>query len=208
MMNKDRPQLYYGYVIVAVASVMMMMIWGTFNSFGVFFESFIKEFGWTRAVTSGASAVNTMIFGILCVFSAGLSERLGPRWVMTICSIILGVGYLLMARLASTWGSVSLFRCVRGCRHERLHSIAFSCPTVVHWQSRQDERSRAIGHGSRNNDRAAGGQLFDLRVAVAELLPCDRNRYFHRHGRCFSISQDPPSPGPPGRKGRGTPSLG
>ena len=102
-MNKDRPQLYYGYVIVAVASVMMMMIWGTFNSFGVFFESFIKEFGWTRAVTSGASAVNTMIFGILCVFSAGLSERLGPRWVMTICSIILGVGYLLMARLASTW---------------------------------------------------------------------------------------------------------
>ena len=102
-MNKDRPRLYYGYVIVAVASIMMMMIWGTFNSFGVFFESFIKEFGWTRAVTSGASALNTMIFGILCVFSAGLSERLGPRWVITICSIILGVGYLLMARLASTW---------------------------------------------------------------------------------------------------------
>jgi len=102
-MNKDRPQLYYGHVIVAVASIMMMMIWGTFNSFGVFFESFIKEFGWTRAVTSGASALNTMIFGILCVFSAGLSERLGPRWVMTICSIILGVGYLLMSRLASTW---------------------------------------------------------------------------------------------------------
>lgn len=102
-MNKDRPRLYYGYVVVAIASIMMMMIWGTFNSFGVFFESFIKEFGWTRAVTSGASALNTMIFGILCVFSAGLSERLGPRWVMTICSIILGVGYLLMARLASTW---------------------------------------------------------------------------------------------------------
>ncbi len=95
--------MYYGYVIVAAASIMMMMIWGTFNSFGVFFESFIREFGWTRAVTSGASALNTMIFGILCVFSAGLSERLGPRRVMTICSIILGVGYLLMARLASTW---------------------------------------------------------------------------------------------------------
>ncbi|HUL20102.1 MAG TPA: MFS transporter [Thermodesulfobacteriota bacterium] len=93
--------MYYGYVIVTAASIMMMMIWGTFNSFGVFFEPFIKEFGWTRAVTSGASALNTMIFGILCVFSAGLSERLGPRWVMTVCGVILGLGYFLMARLTS-----------------------------------------------------------------------------------------------------------
>ena len=99
--HKDSSGLYYGYVIVTAASIMMMMIWGTFNSFGVFFEPFIKEFGWTRAVTSGASALNTMIFGILCVFSAGLSERLGPRWVMTVCGVILGLGYFLMARLTS-----------------------------------------------------------------------------------------------------------
>lgn len=95
--------MYYGYVVVGAAAVTMMMIWGTFNAFGVFFEPLIKEFGWTRAVTSGASALNTMIFGILCIFSAGLSERLGPRWVMTVCGIILGLGYLLMAQLTRTW---------------------------------------------------------------------------------------------------------
>ncbi len=82
---------------------MMMMIWGTFNAFGVFFESFTKEFGWTRAMTSGASALNTIIFGILCVFSASLSERVGPRRVMTLCGIILGISYLLMAQLTRTW---------------------------------------------------------------------------------------------------------
>ena len=102
VIRKDGPGLYYGYVIVTVASIMMMMIWGTFNSFGVFFEPFIREFGWTRAVTSGASALNTMIFGILCVFSAGLSERLGPRRVITVCSIILGLGYFFMARVTTT----------------------------------------------------------------------------------------------------------
>jgi MFS family permease len=89
--------------MVTVASIMMMMIWGTFNAFGVFFEPFIKEFGWTRAITSGASALNTIIFGILCIFSASLSERLGPRWVMTLCGIILGLGYFLMAHLTRTW---------------------------------------------------------------------------------------------------------
>jgi len=103
VIRKDGPGLYYGYVIVTVASIMMMMIWGTFNSFGVFFEPFIREFGWTRAVTSGASALNTMIFGILCVFSASVSERFGPRWVMTVCSVILGLGYFFMARLSCTW---------------------------------------------------------------------------------------------------------
>jgi len=103
LIHKDRPRPYYGYVIVTVASLMMMVIWGTFNSFGVFFDPFIKEFGWTRAITSGASALNTILFGILCIFSAGLSQRLGPRWVMTICGIILGLGYFLMAQLTRTW---------------------------------------------------------------------------------------------------------
>jgi MFS family permease len=95
--------LYYGYAIVSAASIIMMMIWGTFNAFGVFFEPFIKEFGWTRAITSGASALNTIIFGILCIFSASVSERLGPRWVMTACGIVLGLSYFLMAQLTRTW---------------------------------------------------------------------------------------------------------
>ena len=103
MTNNERPPLYYGYVIATVSSIMMMMIWGTFSTFGVFFESFIKEFGWTRTITSGASSVNTIIFSILCIFSARLSDRLGPRWVLTICSIILGLSYFLMAQLTRIW---------------------------------------------------------------------------------------------------------
>ena len=95
--------MYYGYAIVTVAFIMMVIIWGTFSTFGVFFESFIKEFGWTRAITSGAAALNNIIFGILCVFSATLSDRLGPRCVMTICSIILGLSYFLISRLTSPW---------------------------------------------------------------------------------------------------------
>jgi hypothetical protein len=66
--QEDRPRWYRGYVIVAALFVMMVIIWGTANTFGVFFEPFIKEFGWTRTVTSGASALNSAVFGVLCVF--------------------------------------------------------------------------------------------------------------------------------------------
>lgn len=54
-------------------------------------------------MTSGASALNTILFGILCIFSASLSQRFGPRWVMTVCGIILGLGYFLMAQITRTW---------------------------------------------------------------------------------------------------------
>jgi MFS family permease len=102
-MDNHRPSLYYGYAIVAAAFVMMVMIWGTFSAFGVFFEPLIKQYGWTRAMTSGASALNNMIFGILCIFSASLSEKLGPRRVITLCSIVLGLGYFLMSHLSTAW---------------------------------------------------------------------------------------------------------
>jgi len=103
LIKNDRPRLYYGYVIVTVAFIMMMTIWGTFATFGIFFEPLIKEFGWTRTMTSGASALNSIVFGILCIFSAGLSDRFGPRRVMTIFGIILGLGYSLMAQLTRPW---------------------------------------------------------------------------------------------------------
>jgi MFS family permease len=101
--TSGRLRLEYGYTIVIVAFVMMMIIWGTFNTFGVFFEPLINQFGWTRTMTSGASALNSMIFGIICIFSAGLSERFGPRWVTTVCGVILGLSYFLMARIGNPW---------------------------------------------------------------------------------------------------------
>jgi OFA family oxalate/formate antiporter-like MFS transporter len=101
--GSHRRQSRYGYVVVAAAFVMMIMIWGTFSTFGVFFGSFVKEFGWTRTITSGASALNSIIFGILCIFAADLSERLGPRRVMTFCGFMLGLSFTLISRLTSSW---------------------------------------------------------------------------------------------------------
>jgi len=46
--TRERLRLEYGYTIVIVAFVMMMVIWGTFNTFGVFFEPLINQFSWTE----------------------------------------------------------------------------------------------------------------------------------------------------------------
>jgi len=82
---------------------MMVAIWGTFSTFGVFFEPLIREHGWTRALTSGAASLNNLTFGIACIFTASLCERVGHRVVVSCTALLLGAGYYGMARMTSPW---------------------------------------------------------------------------------------------------------
>ena len=98
-----KPRLFYGYVIVAACFVMMLVFWGTYNTFGVFFESLLKEFGWSRAMTSGAIAANGILMGIFFILVARWCDRYGPQLVIGLCGVALGLGYFLMSRVSSGW---------------------------------------------------------------------------------------------------------
>lgn len=78
-------------------------MWGAQYSFGVFFKSLVKEFGWNRAVTSGAFALNLALTGLFGIFSGRLSDRFGPRLVVTVCGFFVGLSYMLMSMVDTTW---------------------------------------------------------------------------------------------------------
>jgi MFS family permease len=103
LMENRQSGFYYGYVVVAAVFVIMAIIWGTFSTFSVFFESFIETFGWTKALTSGASSVRDLAFGVVCILTARLADPFGPRVVITTSGLLLGVGYLLMSQVQTTW---------------------------------------------------------------------------------------------------------
>ena len=100
---KKKPQLFYGYKIVVFCYITAIIVWGTFNSFGVFFDSLLNEFHWTRAATSGAFSLCTVISGLAAIPLGRITDRFGPRRVMTACSLVLGAGYILMALIDSIW---------------------------------------------------------------------------------------------------------
>jgi len=81
----------------------MVVSWATYNSFGVFFNPLLEEFGWNRAVTSGAFSLSMFIYGVLGIVVGVLNDRFGPRVVLTICGILLGLGYLLMSQVSTIW---------------------------------------------------------------------------------------------------------
>ncbi len=96
-------RLFYGYIVVMVAFIILMIQFGAQYSYGVFFNPLLGEFGWTRAETSGAYSLYMALHGLLYMVTGRLNDRFGARIVMTCCGLSLGLGYLLMSRVTTIW---------------------------------------------------------------------------------------------------------
>ena len=93
----------FAYIIVAIAFFIMVIVWGANYSFGVFFTPLLKEFGWTRAITSGPFSLAIFIEGFGGMFMGRICDRFGPRLVVTVCAVFFGTGYILMTKITSAW---------------------------------------------------------------------------------------------------------
>ncbi|MFC2047297.1 MFS transporter [Chloroflexota bacterium] len=98
-----KPRFFYGYIIVILAFLIMLVMHGVFIAFGVFFNPVLTEFGWARATTSGAFSVSMIFIGTLGIVVGRLTDRFGPRIVLTFCGILLGIGYMLMSQISALW---------------------------------------------------------------------------------------------------------
>ena len=101
--KEKRPRFRYGYIVILVSFFITVIGAGSQYSFGVFFKPVLNEFGWTRAVTSGAYSLNMIFAGIVGIIAGRLSDRFSPRVVITVCGFIMSLGYLLMSQVQSVW---------------------------------------------------------------------------------------------------------
>ncbi len=101
--GNKKPRFFYGYIVVMAAFFIMIIIPGLGYSFGVFFKPMSAEFGWTRAMTSGAYSLGIFVTGLLFIVTGRLSDRFGPRIVMVACGLLTGLGCFLMSRTTALW---------------------------------------------------------------------------------------------------------
>ena len=97
------PRFFQSYAVVIAALLIMMVSWGIYYSFGIFFKPILLEFGWTRAMTSGAFSFSWLMSGFVGIFMGGLTDKYGPRVVLSICGVLAGVGYLMMSQISEFW---------------------------------------------------------------------------------------------------------
>lgn len=106
--------LSYGYFVVLFAFVIIVVQWGIFHSFGIYFKSMISEFGWTRASTSGAFSLASFLSGLVAAYMGFLNDRFGPRVVMSLCGLCLGFGCIFMSRVETLWHFYLFFGIIIG----------------------------------------------------------------------------------------------
>jgi MFS family permease len=90
---------FYGYLIVGASLLIMSIMWGGYYAFGVFFKPVLNEFGWTKAMTSGAFSLASILNGLLTIAAGRITDKFGPRMVMTVCGLFLGLGFMLMSQM-------------------------------------------------------------------------------------------------------------
>ena len=102
--TKNKSRRYYGYGVLLACFFIIMLVFGAQASFGVFFKPMLNEFHWTRASTSLPFSLNLILCGVFGIIAGRISDRVGPRLVVTVGGIVLGSGYILMSRITNLWG--------------------------------------------------------------------------------------------------------
>jgi MFS family permease len=100
---KTQPVFFYGYVVVILSFLVMMVLLGLQASFGIFFKPIIDTMGWTRTVTAGAFSLSQVAGGIACIAIGGLNDKYGPQVAVSLCGILSFLGYLLISQMQAVW---------------------------------------------------------------------------------------------------------
>lgn len=137
-------RLFYGWVVVAGAFVVLFVAYGAQYSFGVFFAALLDEFGWSRASLSGAFAIYAFAYSVLGFPAGRLTDSWGPGRVIAIGGSFLGVALAGMAAVTQLWQPYVLYGVVAaigmGTAYVPCHA------TVVKWFV--ERRGLALGVAS------------------------------------------------------------
>ncbi|MBI4286674.1 MAG: MFS transporter [Chloroflexi bacterium] len=155
-MPEKKSGFFYGYVIVIACFIVMVVSIGINYSFGVFFEPLLNEFGWTRATISGAYSLFLAIYGPLAIIGGRLNDKFGPRVLITISGLILGLGFLLLSLTSAVWQLYLFF----GALMAMGLSIGFVplLSTVARWFV----KGRGLMNGIILSGTGAGSMLWPL----------------------------------------------
>jgi MFS family permease len=187
-----RTRYFYGYNIVAAGFIIQAVGVGAMFTYGVFFKEFQAQFGWSRAAISGASSLAFLIMGLVGIIAGKMNDRIGPKVIIVVSGISMGLGYMLMSRLQALWQLYLLYGVLVGIGFSTHDVITLS--TVARWFERRRGMMSGfvkVGTGSgqflvpliatlliaaygwRNSYLIIGAVALVIFVAVAQILSRD-----------------------------------
>ncbi len=109
-----RRHLHYGWVVVGVTFLTMLVTAGAVGAPGVLMLPLQREFGWQTAEISSALGVRFMLFGLMAPFAAVLINRYGMRRVALSALALIVSAMALSLAMTRVWQLVLLWGVVIG----------------------------------------------------------------------------------------------
>ena len=107
---KGPSKVFYGWWIVCAGFVSQAYVSGTFwQGFGAFFDPIVEQFGWSRAVTSGAVSLQRTESGMISPFVGYFINKFGPMRVMFLGMFATGLGFIFLSRINNLWQFYAAF---------------------------------------------------------------------------------------------------
>lgn len=131
MNTQKTSKFYYGYIIVLACFLIQGIGIGSLIAYGVFFKPLLAEFGWSRAMISGASSTAFLLMGLLGILAGNLNDKFGPRIIMAVTGVLFGCAYLLLSKVNSVWQMYLFFGLVAGIGLSSVDVIPLT--TIARW---------------------------------------------------------------------------
>lgn len=97
------------FSVVFGACLTQFTIIGVLFSYGLFFNVFETEFGWSRTLLSGCSSLAFLVMGILAMVGGPMGDRFGPRRVLLVTGTVFGIGFALISQVTQAWQMFLIF---------------------------------------------------------------------------------------------------
>lgn len=143
-MTKKTPRYFYGWNIVG-ASFLAHLSYAEHQSsmLGLFFKPLQSEFGWSRSALAAVQSIAGLVGALISPIIGPLVDRYGPRVLMPIGAIVVGLAMLGVTRIEAIWQFYLLRGVVVAVGFTFMGALVTDV-TINKWFVRQRGRALAI----------------------------------------------------------------
>jgi len=141
--TSQKAGIFYGWWIVLASCLIRGLNAGLYYyGFSTYFMALIEEFHWPRAALAGVFSMARIEDSLLGPIEGFLADKYGPRKIMFVGFLIMGIGFILLTRVSSLAMFALVFVGLVALGHS-LSSVVTVVVAIVNWFRRK--RSRALG---------------------------------------------------------------
>jgi sugar phosphate permease len=154
-------RVFYGWWVVSACAAIIFLTGGTFYyGFSALVKPLQDEFGWSRALISGAFSLRTQSGGLASPVVGYLVDRIGSRRLLLVGTALVGTGFILLSRVESAWAFYATVMIIAVGMSATGGPVAMTA--AAHWFERQRGRAMAL--------LAAGAGVSGVMVLVLATL--------------------------------------